>query len=203
MKLIQNKGKKKKIFQVNDSGVVITSFTNKTLPSEENIAFENINGDRFFHIDKSPQYLIGGAVILIIASYILIDVIHTNSENYLPAGVWAMGGITFILLYFLHRPKVFFLKTYSGRYIKFLVSKDPSEIQSFIADVLKKRNEYLKIKYGMPNPHLNYDSQFSNLNILQKERVISMEEYKEKIEELNRLFNQTAPKQIFYRYSEN
>ena len=55
----------------------------------------------------------------------------------------------------------------------------------------------------MPNPHLNYDSQFSNLNILQKERVISMEEYKEKIEELNRLFNQTAPKQIFYRYSEN
>jgi hypothetical protein len=203
MKLIQNKGKKKKIFQVNDSGVVITSFTNKTLPSEENIAFENINGDRFFHIDKSPQYLVCAAVILIIASYILIDAIHANSENYLPAGVWATGGIAFILLYFLHRPKIFFLKTYAGRYIKFLVSKDSSEIQSFIADVLKKRNDYLKIKYGMPNPHLNYDSQFSNLNILQKERVISMEEYKEKIDELNRLFNQTAPKQIFYQYSKN
>jgi hypothetical protein len=72
-----------------------------------------------------------------------------------------------------------------------------------VKDLIQKRDEYLKLKYGTPNMHMSYDAQFSNFNIMHGEQIISTEELQLKIETLNNLFKQTAPKNNFIGYSQN
>jgi hypothetical protein len=203
MELVQQKGKTKKVFTLTESGVVVTTTKKNGLSSEETFSFENIKRDRFFYTHKSLIFLVWGCVFLLFFTLVVMSSEVKEAIFYIINSIWAVGGITLILLYFFHRPKVYFLKTFEGKYIRFLMDKDYSKIQNFIEETIKKRNEYLKIKYGHPNPHLSYDAQYSNLNILQREGVLTMEEYKDKIALLNAMFNQSAPKQTFFIYSQN
>jgi len=98
---------------------------------------------------------------------------------------------------------VYFLKTFTGKYIRFRIKKNEIEIAAFVKSVIKRRNEYIKLRYGTPSPHLSYDSQFSNFNIMARENILTAPECQEKIEELNKLFNQTVPAKTFLGYSKN
>jgi hypothetical protein len=204
MELIQRKGRTKKIFSLTESGLVVsTTIKKKGLYSEETFPFENIKRDRFFYTHKSLIFLVWGCVFLIFYTFAVLSIIGMPRIFFIVNSIWAAGGITLILLYFFYRPKVYFLKTFEGKYIRFLMDKDYTAIQNFIEETIKKRNEYLRVKYGQPNPHLSYDAQYSNLNILQREGVLSMKEYKDKIALLNTMFNQSVPKQTFFTYSQN
>lgn len=203
MKIVQHLGRNKKVFELTDSGLKVTSYANTPFPSEQLFPFENIRSDHFFYKHKSILYLIYGSVLIVLYATVLVNSIEEHTYTYLYNMAWGIGGFILVALYFFHRPKVYFLKTFEGKYIKFSVKKDSSDVHHFIGETIKRRNEYLRLKYCTPNEHLSYDQQYSNFNILQREGVITMEEYQEKIELLNKLFNRTLPTNTFFFYSQN
>lgn len=203
MQTIKTNGRPPKVYKIAESGIIITTFTNPKLPTEEHIPFENIKNDRFYYVQKSSLLLISGGICLLIYLLILADSLKNNTNYYIINLTWALLGLIFIGLYFFLRPKVFFLKTFTGKFIKFKIAKNEVEIAAFVKNIIERRNEYLKLKYGAPNSYLSYDAQYSNFNIMVKENIITTEEYQEKIEELNSLFKQTAPQKTFLGYSQN
>src|SRR5688572_1099888 len=98
---------------------------------------------------------------------------------------------------------MYYLKTFTGKFLKFKIHSNELEVAEFVETVITRRNIYLRMKYGIPNPHLSYDAQFSNFNIMFKEQIINASEYQEKIEALNKLFSQTRPLRTFGTYSQN
>src|ERR1041384_6906526 len=98
---------------------------------------------------------------------------------------------------------MYLLKTYSGKSIRFRIKRNEQSVFDFTNKIIESRNKYIRLKYGQPNLHLPYDSQFSNFNILSREGIMTTEECQQKIEELNRLFNQTSPVRVFSEYSNN
>lgn len=203
MELVQQTGKKTRTFLLTDGGIRITTYTHKHLPSEENFAFENIKRDRLFRVQKFYPYLTTGIIALAFYGFILYESLQDNSPLYIYNSAWALAGIVFITLFFIHRPKVYLIATTTGTYIPFPICGESEAVQTFIAKVFEHRDAYLKVKYGHPNPHLSYDAQFSNFNILQREDIITLEEYEEKIALLNHMFEKSVPSQVIYRYSEN
>lgn len=203
MQFIHHTGKKKKVYEITTGGLSVTSVAKNGLSSNEIFSFENIRTEKFFYEQKLPGFLIAGAIMLLIYGMILADSLKANNDKYIYTMVWGLGGLASIILFFTYRPKIYFIKTHAGNYIKFPASKQLEELNNFVTELYKQRAIYLKARFGKPNPHLTYDAQFSNFGILQKEGVLSMEEYQENIETLNRMFNQTKPQQTYFRYSEN
>ena len=198
------KGHHRKQYTITQSGVLVATYTNPKLPTEELIAFENIKNERLFYKSKSPILLIISGVCLMIYILILADSIKNNT-NYSPINnfTWPILTVLLIVTYFLLQPKVYLLKTFTGKYIKFKIRDNEQEISDFTKRIIEKRDNYIRIKYGQPNIHLPYDSQFSNFNIMARKNIITSQECQKKIEELNRLFNQTAPVKTYIGYSDN
>lgn len=203
MDTLKTFGKYPKTYTLVENGLEITTFTNPKLPTIEHIPFENIKSDRFFYKHKSPILLIASGISLVIYLLVLIDSLNNHTNLYIINSTWAILCIAFIVTYFIWQPKVYFLKTFNGKFIRFRISKNESDIASFVGMALKKRNEFVKLTFGTPNPHLPYDIQFSNFSIMLKEGIISPEEHQQKVKILNTLFNQTTPAQIFPSYSKN
>lgn len=204
MESIKIKGRPVKEYTIAQSGIIINTYVNPKLPTEEHVPFENIRSDRFFYTYRSPMLLIAVGVCLLIYSIILAET-FTNNTKYPPLNYfsWPTLILLFLAAYFFLQPKVYFLKTFTGKYIRFTIKKNEAEIAEFVKWIIKRRNEYLKLKYGTPSPYLSYDSQFSNFNIMARENIITAQECQEKIEELNKLFNQTVPAKTFLGYSQN
>jgi|GEM_PF-5443785 len=202
MEKLEIKGRILRVYQITQGGVAILT-GNPTLPSEEHISFEEIKKERLYHVQKTYQYLVAAAIFVLIYLLVLLDSLKNNNNAYLYNMAWGVCGITFIFLFFFHRPKYYYIKTWQGRYLKFQIKNNETEVASFVKEVMKRRNVYLKEKYSMPNTSYSYDSQFSNLLILLKEEIISEEEYNQKLEILNKLSNQSQPTKVFFQYSQN
>jgi hypothetical protein len=103
----------------------------------------------------------------------------------------------------MYREKYYFVKTFSGRFIRFRIKNNEVQINEFVMALIAKRDEYLKKNYGQANLHLSYDAQFSNFHIMHQEGILSSEEFESNLIVLNKLFEQTAPKNTFLGYSNN
>jgi len=202
MERLEIRGNKLRIYQISQGGVTIVT-GNPTLPSEEHISFEEIKKERFYHVQNTYQYLIAAAIFILIYLLILFDSLKNNNNIYLYNMAWGILGLTFIFLFFFHRPKYYYIKTWQGRYLKFRIKNNEEQIASFVNEVMKRRSIYLKEKYSMPSTLYSYDAQFSNLLILLKEEIITEEEYRQKLEILNKLSNQSQPTKIFFQYNQN
>ena len=202
MERLEIKGKKLRVYQINQGGVAILT-GNRTLPSEEHISFEEIKNERLYYVQKTYQYLVAAAIFVLIYLLILLDSLKNNNNVYLYNMAWGVFGLAFIFLFFLHRPKYYYIKTWQGKYLKFQIENNEDEVASFVKEVMRRRNIYLKEKYSIPNTSYSYDAQFSNLLILLKEEIITEEEYKQKLEILNKLSNQSQPTKVFFQYSQN
>ncbi len=203
MDTLEITGNPRKIYTITQGGISITTFANSKLPTEEHVPFENIKNDRFFYIQKSSLLLISSGVCTLIYFLILADSLKNHTNYHIINHIWGVLALTFLLSYFLLRPKVFFLKTNTGKFIKFRISKNENEVALFVKIVIEKRNSFLKLRYGLPNSYISYDAQFSNFNILLNEGIITMEEYQNNIDALSKIFEQTMPKQTFTNYSQN
>lgn len=204
METITINGRPRKQYTITQSGVLIATFSNPKLPTEEQIAFENIKNDRLFYRHKSPIFLIISGVCLL--TYILILADSQKNKTDYPAInniTWPTLTLLLFASYFLLQPKAYLLKTFTGKYIKFRIKNNEQEVSNFTNKIIEKRNQYIRLKYGQPTLHLPYDSQFSNFNIMARENIITVQECQEKIEALNRLFNQTVPIKTFIGYSDN
>jgi len=193
-----------KVYAIEETGISLKHFVNKKLPTEENYPFENIKSDRFFHVARSPLYLILTGLFLIMCVIASTDGGQPKTGvNFVAAAIFFAFAVFGVLLYFLFCTKVFFFKTFTGKFIRFRVKHNEVEISNFIENALNKRNDYINMKYGVPRQYLSYDGQYSNFGIMLKERMISEQEYLQKVSELNKIFDQTKPKQIFQTYSQN
>lgn len=198
-------GRPRKQYTITQSGVLITTFNNLKLPTEEHIIFENIKNDRLFYKHKSPILLIAAGVSLLFYIIILADSLkhHTNYPT-INKFTWPTLTLLLVASYFLFQPKAYLLKTFTGKYIKFAINKNEQEVSEFTAKLIENRNQYIRLKYGQPTLHLSYDSQISNFTIMARENIITAQECQEKIDALNRLFNQTTPPvKTFIGYSKN
>jgi hypothetical protein len=202
MQLVQQKNNRKKEFIVSPTGLRIRTTRGKGMPAEETVPFENIRSDRFAYQQLSYGYLACGGVFFLIATLVFLDHLSDPQPFYLFLAPWGMLSAASFLLFFLHRPRRYFLKTFTGNYIRFYTGADDGALDRFVEQLLQARNEYL-LKYTGLTPHLSYERQYSNLQILHRDGVIGTEEYSRKMEELNHLFDQTAPKQVFSTFSPN
>ena len=204
MESIKINGRPKTNYTIIESGIVVTTFANSKLPTEEHIPFENIKNGKSYYVDKSPMLLILAGVFLLIFLFFLIDASKSGTSlpliNYF---TWPTFIVLVVVGYFVLQPKMYDLKTFTGKFLKFRINKNESEVAEFVKTAIIRRNEYLKLKYGTPNPYLSYDSQFSNFNIMVQEQIITAIEYQDKLEALNKLFNQKKPVQTFGTYSQN
>jgi hypothetical protein len=204
METIKIKGRPAKQYTIAQSGVLITTFSNPKLPTEEHVPFENIKSDRFFLKHRSPMLLILAGVVLMIFVLIVADSNKNNTQypsinNF----TWPILSLLFLGSYFFLQPRVYFLKTFTGKYIKFNIRKNEMEVAEFVREIITRRNEYLLLKYGTPSSYLSYDAQYSNFNIMAREGIITVQEFHEKIDELNSIFKQTVPAKTFPGYSQN
>lgn len=203
MTVLEIHGKKPRTYKLVQSGIVVITKVNSVLPTEEHIKFENIRNDKLFYRQRNYQYLIVGGFLLVIFAVLLSDFLHGEKHLIPVLTMLSIGILASVIVFFVHQPKVYFLKTYLGKFIKFKVNNNEAEIDQFIKLTIENRNNYIKLKYGTPSLYLPYDNQYSNFNIMLAENMITLEEYKKNIEMLNLLFNQTSPSQIFQGYSQN
>ena len=67
-------------------------------------------------------------------------------------------------------------------------------VDAFIDEVLKRRDSYLLDKFGTLDKGLPYDNQLYNLQWLNRNWVLSDEEYRAREQQLKRMFNlETRP----------
>ena len=201
MHLVQQRSKIRKEFVLTATGLRMRTARGSSMPAEESVPFENIRSDRFAYRQVSYGYLACGGVFFLIATLVFLDHLTDRQPHLFLVAWWSMSAVAF-LLFFLHRPRRYYLKTFTGNYIRFYAGCDDGALGRFVEQVLQARNEYL-LKYTVLSPHLSYEGQYSNLQILHREGVITTEVYNRKIDELNRLFAQSAPKQLFSTFSQN
>lgn len=202
MQLVQQRNKIRKEFILTATGLRMRTVRGSGMPAEESVPFENIRSDRFAYQQVSYGYLASGGVFFLIATLVFPDHLSNRQPFYLFLAPWGILSAASFLLFFLHRPRRYFLKTFTGNYIRFYTSCDDEALDRFVEHLLQARNEYL-LKYTVLSPHLSYEGQYSNLQILHREGVITTEVYNRKIDELNQLFAQSAPKQLFSTFSQN
>jgi len=197
-------GKHPCTYIIEQGGLRIQSFSNRKLPSESFISFENIKRDRLFHTEKPSLFLvISGVFLMIFALTVSSSGPKDKVAFFLVLSSWGFLALLSIGCYFVYQQRIYYVKTFTGKYIKFKVKKNEEHIDRFVKELIRKRDEYLKMKYGTPNAYMSFDAQFSNFNIMHKEQIISTEELQEKLELLNNIFQQTVPKNTFLGYSEN
>lgn len=203
MNTLKIEGRHRKVYIIEQSGLRIQSFKNQKLPSESFIPFENMKRDRFLHKERPYLFLLIAGIFLLICGFTITSSTDDNPNYFIGVATLSFLCLLSITFYFIFQPRNYFVKTFTGNYIKFSVAKNEEQIDHFVRHLIQKRDEYLKAKYGTPNKHMSYDAQFSNFNIMHKEQIISTEELQAKIDTLNNMFKQSAPKTNFFGYSEN
>lgn len=194
----------RKVYTIDETGITIRHYKNSKLPTEEIYQFENIKREKLFFVNRSPLYLIfGGGGLLLSVMPFTDDTSPKPHVDYLFLTVWVTLSLCCALCYFILPRKLYYLKTFKEKFIRFRIKNNETDISAFIEEVLKKRDAYLKMKYGVPNPLLSYDHQYSNFNILLSEKIFSPDEYNNKVNDLNQLFNQTKPGQVYHAFTEN
>ena len=185
-----------------ESGLKIMKYEDQKLLAEEIVPYENIKSDRFYYTLRFPYYLIAGGIFFLVATITLLQIEQKRSTAVTALLLWYGISIAFVISYFLRTRRYYLIKTFKGEYLSFS-TEDEDALAVFINVLMHKRNDYLVHKYTSLTTFLSYESQYSNLNILQQEGVLSQDAYRRKIAELNQLFGQTQPKQLFFYYSEN
>ena len=202
MELLQQKGKQIRQFVLLENGLKVIRYKEHKLLAEEVVPFENIKTDRFYYTLRFHYYLIAAAIFFLVATLTLLQIQKQRSSAFGVLAIWYAISAGFLITYYLRTKRYFLVKTFKGQYLSFSTD-DEDALAVFINVLMHKRNDYLRSKYSHLSMYLSYESQYSNLNILQQEGVLSQDAYHKKIAELNQLFGQTRPRQLFFYYSEN
>ena len=204
MHTLRTKERYSKIYAIEGGGLRIQSLKNQKLPSESHVPFEQIRRDKFYHVERPSLFALTGGIFLFV--FALITVSSSSKENPNYYGVLALTGFLSVLSfvsYFLYQQSFYFVKTFSGTFIKFRIKKNAGQVNEFVKTLIAERDVYLKKNFGRPNLYFSYDAQFSNFHIMHREGILSSEELESNLKVLNSLFEQTAPKNSFLGYSKN
>ena len=203
MELTINVRGRKKIYTTSDGGLLVKTVHKNGLSTHEQFSYEKIRKETEFYKQTHILYLIFAGLILFIGLAGLSDEKEMEDlpwKAYLVIGSM-VGGL--LLGFWLHRKKIFILKTSQGKFIHFPIVNNEHKIVAFVEHVIATRNSFLKLKYGIPNEFISYDVQYSNFNLLLREGVITQEEFKINIKALSETFRQTLPGRTSNDFSSN
>ena len=181
-------------FLVDDSGVQKTTIS-LGKESEYHIPFEQITTNKTIIKENKRGLLIGGCCFILAGIIYLISAISDGKLDLSILLVWLIPGAFMLCVYFFTGHEKLYLYTSNNSAIKIFNDKpNKSVVNEFINEIFKRRNEYLLAKYGQPTKNLAYSTQLDNFNWLLNIRVLSLDEYNQKISTLNGLFNNTPGK---------
>jgi len=193
-----------KIYTIEHGGLRIHSFKKRSLPSESHVPFEQIRRDKFQHVERPTLFILTGGVFFIISILIVLaSSPEENPNHYTVLTITSILCVLAFVFYFLFQQNLYFVKTFTGTFIRFRIKNNEEEIDQFVKSLLAKRDEYLKNIYGKPNLRISYDAQFSNFHIMHREGILTSEELQSNLNLLNKIFEQTEPKNTFLGYSKN
>ncbi|HEY6505995.1 MAG TPA: hypothetical protein VIZ28_18600 [Chitinophagaceae bacterium] len=204
MHTLRTKERYPKIYTIEQGGLRVQSLKNRKLPSESHVPFEQIRRDKFYHVERPTLLVLTGGIFFLIL--VLIAISSSSKENPNHYSVLAIIGFLSVLSfvsYFLYQQSFYFVKIFSGTFIRFRINNNAEQINEFVKTLIAERDEYLKKNYGRPNLHFSYDAQFSNFHIMHREGILSSEELESNLKVLNSIFEQTVPKNSFLGYSKN
>ncbi len=153
------------------------------------IPYENIIGSKVRWDEDKPWTRKVGAFLLTLGIVQLgYQLLAGGGAVYLP-GVSLLAGACFLLAFRLTRAAYWKLDCQGETEIKLFRSiPDETSVDAFIGQLLDKRNAYLRSLYGQVNARLDYQGQYVNFDRLRSYGVFDEEEYREKVAELNRVF---------------
>jgi len=205
MELTINLREGRKIYRTDNGGLLVTTVHKNGLLTEEHYAYEKIRKETEYYKQTYIAYLIIAGIILFFGLAAVSDQ-KDNEIEHLPWNVYLIiGGLVggLLLGFWLHRRNIFILKTTSGKFIHCPIVNNEHEILAFVNYTISTRNEFLKLKYGVPNEFLSYDVQYSNFSLLLREGAMTSDEFKTNIKKLSETFRQTLPGQTFTDFSSN
>jgi hypothetical protein len=188
-------------FELTDSGLKMR-YKSAFNSWEVVVKFEDLGAEVVTHKKGTTAFLI----CFLGASLLSIYSAMAGSKTANPEGQWmiAVTALGFLLAYLVTYERSLFLVKFGDRsFVEFFIDK-PSrrQVDDYIALVLKQRNDVLLAKYGELNPAFPYDQNRGNQTWLLNNGVITMEEYNERIDALDLMFNKPVSK-IGFEIGEN
>ena len=185
MKLEQTHRGEKRIFTIQESGVKITEdssfgYHSRTIP------FENITNE-FISLKFNPiHYMLLIIVsVLFVFSFLVFKMYEVENLGKIYGGilVFLIGGI-FGIINYKTASTVLRCIDYEG--IEFFKNTPTKEkIDSFVSEIFKRRNAYLKKRYEKVNLNLNYNFQYAMFYNLLELEIIDIKKFDQLIVDLD------------------
>lgn len=180
-------GQKQK-FTIDETGLHI-SINSRQNSTEKHIPFENILINRTSQFTHNTTALLIAIVVFVISIILLISFFRNANVGVDAGPFWMLVSTVIFIYYYRSRSRKMYLSNSDGSYIIFIYEKKhQNHVDAFIDQLIKKRNEYLSVKYTTLNKHLSYTSQHDNLNWMLNIKVISKDQFDISLVELNKLF---------------
>lgn len=188
MRLEQKYQGEKRIFLIQENGLKISEESSLGSSSRK-IPFENITNE-FVSLRFNPIHymIIIVLVVLMIFSFLVLKLYDVeNLERIYGAILVFLTGGVFGVLNFRMASTVLRCIDFEG--IEFY-KNDPSkkEMDLFVKELFKRRNNYLEKKYERVNPNLNYEFQYEMFYHLHYLEIINSEKLNKMISELDDTF---------------
>ncbi|MCW5518809.1 hypothetical protein J1N09_03100 [Aureitalea sp. L0-47] len=153
---------------------------------EMDIPYENIDGEKVRANNNSYiTLLLGIGGLLFGVLLLLLGMFVENLQTGYLGIVSLLFGIPVIGYYWLTKEKLWKIKLSNGTYLHFHQSiPSPITVEEFINELITTRDKYLLDNYGTIDKNLGYEEQLSNFKWLKSIRVISNNEFDNKVIEL-------------------
>ena len=170
MEFTQQYGLIKRIYILQEGGLRVRTYEDDQLPEERHYPFEVIGKERSLIIHHQKGYLLGTGLTL--GGWILLIANLDRNELVLYPQVILLGilPIVFGWLFFRNRQPHYHIHTSTGSTIEFFAGRDGNKVERFLEELMQKRNDYLKRKYGTLTSYDGYQEQCSHLEMLIKRR---------------------------------
>lgn len=112
------------------------------------------------------------------------------------------GSICFLVYLITYKSTFYLAQSGNTNAIEFLADKPTKEkLEWFIGQLKSKQKEVLLEKYGVLNKNLSYETQYHNLTWLRNGNVLTKNEFRDKLKQLDNLYSQTN--RIGFNISDN
>lgn len=184
----------KKWFKINPDGLLVKSKSiNRT--SQLLIKFEDLGINEVTSKRGKKRWLIASIVFLLFSGGMFFFERTGGDSDKNAYEIYLIFSLISGVVYFLTFKNSFYLiDNGEGNAVEFLTDKPSREILRDFIDTLKtERKKVMIAKYGQLTNMLSFEQQKNTLDWLHSEGVLSTEEYKLKVEELNGLFRKSKP----------
>ncbi|RAK25283.1 hypothetical protein B0I03_101448 [Flavobacterium aquaticum] len=196
--LVQKRGFTKREAKIMETKVVYKS----TLFGKEfevSIPYENLSRHKDSYLLNRKNFYIPVIALGFLTFVTFMWRNDKDLQNDLGEYQWIIWGGFFLIstsIYLLSIENLWRIRVHYNTYLYFFKSiPNKKVVDDFLEFLFEMRDNYLKETYFYkPNKNLSFESQINNLQWLRKNEVISASEFKNRMKELEEVFNQEQTK---------